>query len=325
MNDDNAPRSTGNDGKTPPSMGNGGEARSSTENGRDAPSTEAVNAGTRDLDTLSSAALVALLAREQAAAVRAVTDATPAIAAAVDAIVARLQAGGTLHYVGAGTSGRLAMLDAAECPPTFGTLPSLVVAHVAGGAPALVRAVEGAEDDAAAGTAEMRASLGARDAVVGISASGGAPYVTAALAAARAAGALTIGVTSVAESYLARETDLAIVVATGAEPIAGSTRLKAGTAQKLVLNALSTATMVRLGRVYDNVMIDLVATNAKLRARALRLVRALAAVDEARANELLAAADGSVKVAVVMERCAAGAPRARELLAQSGGFLRALL
>jgi len=289
------------------------------------PATEAANARTRGLDLLSASELVALLADENVMAAEAVRAATPAIARVVDAIVERLRMGGTLHYVGAGTSGRLAMLDAAECPPTFGTPPTLVVAHVAGGPAALVRAVEGAEDDGDAGAAEVRAHVRRTDAVVGISASGGAPYVVAAVAAARTLGALTIGLTSVAASSLARGSDLAIVVETGAEPIAGSTRLKAGTAQKLVLNALSTATMVRLGRTYDNVMVDVVATNAKLQARALRLVGSLAGIDEASAGALLAAAGGSVKVAVVMAARAVDAEAARELLAGSGGFLRAVL
>jgi len=286
--------------------------------------TEAINPETRGLDMLATGELVALLAREQRAAADAVAAVSPAIARAIDAITGRLRAGGTLHYVGAGTSGRLAMLDAAECPPTFGTSPAFVVAHVAGGSLALVRAVEGAEDDGAAGAAEMR-DVRAADAVVGISASGGAAYVLAALDCARASGALTIGVTSVASSRLARESELAIVTATGAEPLAGSTRLKAGTAQKLVLNALSTGTMIRLGRVYDNVMVDVVATNAKLRSRALRLVRELAAVDADRASVLLDAAAGSVKTAIAMERCGIDASLARARLAAAGGFLRAIL
>jgi N-acetylmuramic acid 6-phosphate etherase len=288
------------------------------------PSTETANAAARDLDLMDSEAIVALLAREQCAAAAAVERATPAIARAVDAVVARLRAGGRLHYVGAGTSGRIATLDAAECPPTFGTPPSLVVAHVAGGDEALVRAVEGAEDDGERGAQAIRDATAA-DAVVGISASGGAPYVVRAVAAARERGALTIAVTSVPESALAAAAELAIVVDTGAEPIAGSTRLKAGTAAKLVLNALSTATMVRLGRVYDNVMVDVVASNAKLRARAMRLVCELALVDEPAAHELLEASGGSVKVAVAMHRRGVDAARARELLAQSGGFLRPVL
>lgn len=289
------------------------------------PGTEAANPHIRDLDAMETSALVALLAREQREAADAVAGATAAIARAVDAIVERLRAGGRLHYVGAGTSGRIATLDAAECPPTFGTPASLVVAHIAGGDAALVRAVEGAEDDAAAGAATMRDHVARADAVVGISASGGAPYVVEALRTAREIGCLTVAVTSVPESALTRVTELAIVVDTGPEPIAGSTRLKGGTAQKLVLNAISTASMIRLGRVYDNLMVDVVATNAKLHARARRLVERLAAVDAERAGALLSAAAGSVKVAVVMERRGVDASAARTLLDGTGGFLRPLL
>jgi N-acetylmuramic acid 6-phosphate etherase len=289
------------------------------------PVTESVNEATHGLDTLSTDALVALLAREQAIAADVVARATPSIALAVDAIVERLRAGGSLHYVGAGTSGRLAMLDAAECPPTFGTPPSLVVAHVAGGEPALVRAVEGAEDDAEAAIVEMRENVRAEDAVVGISASGGAPFVVAALREARLIGARAIALTSVAASALARAADLSIVVETGPEALAGSTRLKAGTAQKLVLNAISTATMVRMGRVYDNLMVDVVATNAKLQARAIRLVSSVAEVDAARARALLADAAGNVKVAIAMHRRGVDAAEARALLDEAGGFLRPVI
>ena len=289
------------------------------------PVTEGVNARTHDLDLLDATAIVALLAREQEFAAAAVARATPAIARAVDAIVARLRRGGTLHYVGAGTSGRLAMLDAAECPPTFGTAPSVVVAHVAGGRDALVCAIEGAEDDAAAGDAELRASARRDDAVVGISASGGAPFVVAAVRAARAQGALTVALVNDARSALCEVAELTIAIDSGPEPIAGSTRLKAGTAQKLVLNALSTATMIRLGKVYDNLMVDVVATNCKLHARALRLVAELARVDGEGAAGLLAAADGSVKVAVVMARRDVGAAAARALLEDARGFLRAVI
>jgi len=284
------------------------------------PATEARNPATRDLDLLATVDLVEVLVREQAAAAAAVLRAGPALARAVDAIALRLRAGGALHYVGAGTSGRLATLDAAECPPTFGTPPSLVTAHIAGGEAALVRAVEGAEDDAAAGAQALQA--GPNDAVVGVSASGGARYVIAALEVAGAAGALTVALTGVAGSALARAADLSIVVDTGAEPLAGSTRLRAGTAQKVVLSALSTAVMVRLGRVHDNLMVDVVATNDKLRERAERLVRTLTGVDQARARALLALAGGNVKVAVVVERQGVDAAEARARLELSGGFLR---
>ncbi len=289
------------------------------------PSTEAINPRTRAIDMLDARGIVDLLAREQILAAQVVGAASAAIAQAVEAIVARLRAGGTLHYVGAGTSGRLGALDAAECPPTFGTPPSLVVAHIAGGPPALLRAVEGAEDDAAAGAAEMRGNVAARDAVVGISAGGAAPYVVAAIGTAREAGALTIAITSGSASPLAQAAEFAIVLDTGAEPIAGSTRLKAGTAAKLALNAISTATMIRLGKVYDNLMVDVVASNAKLRGRALRLVREVAPVDEELATALLRAADGCVKVAIVMARRDVDAQTARSLLAQHDGFLRLVI
>lgn len=288
-------------------------------------STEAVNARTRDLDLLSSEELVALLAEQQRAAFTAIEGALPALARAVDLIVARLHADGALHYVGAGTSGRLGVLDAAEIPPTFGAPPTLVRAHVAGGPEALYRAVEGAEDDAAAGEREARTALGPCDAVVAISASGGAPYVLAWLRVARELGSAAIAVTSDAASPLAAAAEHAIVLETGAEPIAGSTRMIAGTAQKLALNALSTAVMVRLGKVYDNLMVDVVATNAKLRARAQRLVQLLAPCDEKRASRLLLAAEGSVKVAVVMARRNVDESAARALLERKHGFLRSFM
>lgn len=289
------------------------------------PRTEDVNAATRDLDALPSDMLVALLLREQRAAFDAAEQAAPAIARAVDRIVTSLRAGGSLHYVGAGSSGRIAMLDAAECPPTFGTVPSVVQAHIAGGPGALLAAIEGAEDDGPAGEAAVRGAVVAGDAVIGLSASGGAAYVVAALHAARATGAFTIALTGHGRSALARAAELAIVLDTGAEAIAGSTRLAAGTAQKLALNAISTATMVRLGKVYDNLMIDLSATNAKLRRRASMLVRTLAGVEEERAHELLAQSGGSVKVAVVMGRRQVDAAAARTLLEREEGFLRRLL
>ena len=288
------------------------------------PPTEAVDEATRGLDRMPTAELVKVLIGAQGRAVDAVRAAAPQIARAADAIAARLRAGGRLHYVGAGTSGRLGALDAAELPPTFGTPPSLARAHIAGGTPALTAAVEGAEDDASA-AGELNREVRAEDVVIGISASGGAAYVLAALERARAAGAYTIGLTNAPESPLVGQVDLAIVLATGAEPLAGSTRMVAGTAQKIALGALSTAAMVRLGKVYDNLMVDLVATNAKLRRRALRLVRTLCAVDDARANELLAEAEGRVKVAVVMQRLSVDVQAARARLASHGDSLREAL
>lgn len=289
------------------------------------PPTEERNARSAGLDLLGSSALVELLIAEQRNAVEAALDATQSIAHAVDAIAERLARGGTLHYVGAGSSGRIAVLDASEMPPTFGTPHELVRAHVAGGPAALARAVEGAEDDAEAGDAAMRAGVRAGDAVVGVSASGGAPFVVGAIERARKNGAYTAALTSVAGSPLALAAEHAIVIATGSELLAGSTRLKAGTAQKIALNAISTAVMVRLGKVYDNVMVDVVASNRKLRARALRLVQEIALVDEARARDLLERAGGRVKLAVVMQRSGLDAADAQALLNQHGGALRALI
>jgi N-acetylmuramic acid 6-phosphate etherase len=271
---------------------------------------------------MPTAQLVQRLVEAQRRAVDAASAAVPQIARAADEIAARLRGGGKLHYVGAGTSGRLGVLDAAELPPTFGTPPSLARAHLAGGREALVAAVEGAEDDASGARA---LEFGAADAVILISASGGAPYVVAALERAKTAGAYTVGLTSAPASPLASRADLAVVVETGPEPLAGSTRMVAGTAHKIVLNALSTAAMVRLNKVYDNLMVDLVATNDKLRRRALRLVRAIGGVEEARARDLLDAAGGSVKVAVVMARRGIGADAARAALAAADGSLRGVL
>jgi N-acetylmuramic acid 6-phosphate etherase len=289
------------------------------------PPTEQMNVATRDLDLLSVPELVAVLVHENDVALAAVHACEPQIAQAVERIVARLAAGGTLHYIGAGTSGRLGFLDAAECPPTFGSPPGLVRAHIAGGSAALTHAVEGAEDDGAAGVRSADAAVEPADAVVGVSASGGAAFVVAALSRARERGALTVALTSAPNSALERACELAIVAATGAEAIAGSTRMKAGTAQKIVLSALSTAVMVRLGKVYDNLMVDVVASNEKLRRRALGLVARLVPAGPERARELLASAAGNVKIAVVMGRRGVDAATARGLLAQEGGRLRATI
>ena len=289
------------------------------------PPTERVDSQTRGLDTLATGELIATLGRSQRRAFEVVDEAGPFLAEAVERIANLLAAGGSLHYAGAGTSGRLGTLDAAECPPTFGTVPDFVRAHIAGGAAALVHAVEGAEDDAEAGAREAQAAVRSGDAVVGISASGGAAYVVAFVATARAAGAYTVALSSSLNSPLSHAAELAIALETGAEPLAGSTRLVAGTAQKLALNAISTAVMVRLGKVYDNLMVDVIASNAKLRARALRLVQALAPCDAATAAALLEAAGGSVKVAIVMARRDVEAGRARTMLAAEDGRLRSVI
>jgi N-acetylmuramic acid 6-phosphate etherase len=209
-------------------------------------------------------------------------------------------------------------------PPTFGTNPTLVSAHLAGGRDALLRAVEGAEDDGDAGAAAMD-GLGADDAVIGLSASGGARFVIAAIERARARGAYTVAIVNSGRSALATAAQTSIVLETGAEALTGSTRLKAGTAQKIALNAISTAVMVRLGKVHGNLMVDVVATNHKLRGRAVRLVRTLTGAGEEEARALLDAAGGRVKVAAVMHRRAVDAGRASELLAGARGSLRPLL
>lgn len=291
----------------------------------DLPQTESRNPRTGSLDRLRTAELVEVLAREQSQAVTAVVAACGAIAQAVDEISMRLASGGKLHYVGAGSSGRIAFLDASEMPPTFGTDPSLVCAHIAGGRDALTRAIEGAEDDGDAGEREMRGHVKAGDAVIGLSASGGAAFVVRALLAARETGAWTLGVTSNSETELGAAADLAIVLETGPEPVAGSTRLKAGTAQKVLLNTLSTAVMIKLDKVYDNLMVDVVASNHKLRKRALRLVMQLVPAGENAAAQLLESAGGSVKLAVVMGRGALSANEARALLESHGGSLRRAL
>ncbi|MBV8117494.1 MAG: N-acetylmuramic acid 6-phosphate etherase [Candidatus Eremiobacteraeota bacterium] len=293
--------------------------------GSDLPPTERAAPETAGLDELETPALLSLLIADQRAAVDAVMTQLPALAHVVDVVAARLRRGGRLHYVGAGTSGRLATLDAAEMPPTFGTPGETVCAHIAGGTAALTHAVEGAEDDRAAGEEAMTNHVTSHDAVVGISAGGAAAFVVGAIECARALGAFTAALTSVEGSPLARAAETAVVMPTGAEALAGSTRLKAGTAQKIALNALSTAVMVRLGKIHDNLMVDVVATNEKLHARALRLVRLLAGVDEARARALLAQAGGRVKIAVVMQRHGLDAERARTMLAQHGDTLRPLL
>ncbi len=287
------------------------------------PETESRDPATADIDRLDDAALARTLVVAHRAAVDAALGAVDGIARAIDAVAVALANGGRVVLIGAGTSGRLAVLDAAELPPTFGIDPARVEARIAGGEAALRAAVEGAEDDrecGAQGVADVRAG----DVVIGLSASGAAPYVVAALEAARARGARAIAIVNAAGTPLEREAEFAIVLATGAEPIAGSTRLRAGTAQKIALNAISTGAMVRLGKTYGNRMVDLMATNAKLRARSERLVCELVPGHSDPAA-LLVAAGGSVKCAVVMAQCGVGRADAEKLLQAAGGRLRAVI
>jgi N-acetylmuramic acid 6-phosphate etherase len=278
-----------------------------------------------EIDRLPAREVVRLIQAEDARVAAAVGAAEQALAAAVDAVAGRLAGGGRLFYVGAGTSARIAALDAAELPPTYGTAPELVQVIVAGGERALLHAVEGAEDDEEAGRCEVLERVRASDAVVGLAASGTTPFTLGALREARRLGALTVAVAGRAGSPLAAAADLAVEVATGAEVIMGSTRMKAGTAQKLVLNTLSTAVMVRLGRVYSNLMVEMPATNAKLRRRAARMVELAAGVAPEAAAAALAAAGGDTRVAVLVAAEGISAAQAAARLAEHGGSLRRAL
>jgi N-acetylmuramic acid 6-phosphate etherase len=282
------------------------------------PSTEGVDLTTREIDRVATAQRVHLLIEAQLAAVDAALDAREPIARAVDVVVATLRDGGRVVALGAGTSGRLAVLDAAELAPTFGFDPDRYQGRIAGGDGALRRSIEGAEDDVAAGAAAVD-DLVAGDVLIGVSASGGAPFVCAALTAARARGVRAIAIVNARESALAGCAEIAIEALTGAEPIAGSTRMRAGTAQKIVLNTISTAAMIALGKTYRNRMVDVVASNVKLRARAERLVREIAGDVDAPA--LLGAAGGSVKTAIVMARRGVDRTAAERLLAAADGRL----
>ncbi|MDP4331963.1 N-acetylmuramic acid 6-phosphate etherase [Curtobacterium sp. A7_M15] len=288
--------------------------------------TEHVDEAMRDLDLLSTEELVRAMHQRDRSAVDAVDRVLPAIVRAVDSIAERMERGGRLVYVGAGTSGRLGVLDASECPPTFGTDPATVVGVIAGGDTALRCAAERAEDEPDQGGADVAAlSIGPDDSVVGISASGRTPYVLGALHEARQRSALTIAVACNSPSRSAAAADIAIEPVVGSEIIAGSTRLGAATAQKLVLNMLSTLTMIRLGKTFGNVMIDLRATNEKLVARSLRTISAVTGADAMTANAALDAAEGSVKVAVFALLSGSEAAQARRALKANGGRLRAAL
>ena len=279
-------------------------ARTSAEApGTEVRSTEAFSPRYRGIDCWDAPDILQTLLEGQLAAVAAVGPALPAIGAAATAAVARLRAGGRLCYAGAGTSGRLAVLDGVELTPTFGWPQNRLGWFIAGGAPALTTSVEGAEDDeAAAARAVADAGLGADDVLIAVAASGRTPYTRRALAAAGKCGALTIAIANNADAPLFDGADHAILLATGPEAIAGSTRMKAGTAQKVALNLLSTLIMIRLGHVYDGLMVDVQAGNVKLTERSVRMVREIAGVDAGRAADALKQADGSVKLAALVLR-----------------------
>jgi N-acetylmuramic acid 6-phosphate etherase len=290
----------------------------------DALPTERQNPRTADLDRLETLAILERINDEDRRVAPAVRAALPQLARAVDLAAERWRRGGRVVLFGAGTSGRLATLDAAELGPTFGVPPERYLARMAGGSGALRSAAEGTEDDRAAGEAAAT-DLGPADVAVGIAASGRTPWVLGALAAARRRGAATIGVACVPSPALAADADVTIAVDTGPEPIAGSTRMKAGTAQKLVLNAFSTALMVRLGKVYGNLMVDVQATNAKLRRRAIRLVRQVGCVDGPAAERALAESGWDVKAAIVAARLGIPIAEARARLRDADGQLRRAL
>ncbi len=294
---------------------------------RDARLTELRNPRTAAIDVATPLAIVDLIGAEDAGVPPAVAGARLELARAVELLEAAFRAGGRLVYVGAGTSGRLGVLDAAECPPTFGTPPDMVIAVIAGGTQALVRSIEGAEDDVNAGIAAMdERRVSAKDMVVGIAASGTTPFVRAALGRAQALGARTALVTCAEPPRLLSDTcDVIIFVPVGPEVVTGSTRMKAGTATKLVLNTLTTGAMIRLGKTYGNLMVDLKAWNEKLVDRSQRIVMETTGLERDPAREVLAAADGSVKTAIVMARRGVGREEAEHLLAEHGGHLRVIV
>jgi N-acetylmuramic acid 6-phosphate etherase len=288
--------------------------------------TEQRNPRSRGLDLKSTREILRTINREDAGVPAAVAREIPAIARAVDAIVAGLRRGGRLFYIGAGTSGRLGVLDASECPPTFDVPPGLVQGIIAGGAGALVRAVEGAEDSPALGKRDLAAKkITSRDVVAGLTASGSTPYVLGALHYANAKGAVTVGVTCNRRAPIARVAKILIAPEVGPEVIAGSTRMKAGTAQKLVLNMLSSAVMVRLGHVYDNWMINVAQTNSKLRRRAERVLEEATSANVSAVRRAMRHAGHDLRVALVMLKRNVDAHEAKKRLRNAGGNLRAAL
>jgi N-acetylmuramic acid 6-phosphate etherase len=281
------------------------------------------NPRTMGIDLMTSADIVSTINAEDRIVPEAVGRTLPQVARAIDAIVAAFNAGGRLVYIGAGTSGRLGVLDASECPPTFGVPSDMVVGLIAGGPSAIVNASEGAEDRTAAGAADLRdIGFSSRDVVVGIAVSGRTPYVIGALDYARSVGAVTVALTCNPASAIARMADISIAPVVGPEVLTGSTRLKSGTAQKLVLNMLSTASMIRIGKSYQNLMVDMIASNQKLVARAIRIVMQAAECGEAEAEAALQQAGNDVKLAIVTLLTGQSVDEARIAIKGAGGFLR---
>jgi N-acetylmuramic acid 6-phosphate etherase len=288
--------------------------------------TEQNNPESVSIDKMDPIQIAMLMNREDLKVVAAVERVLPDIARAIEMVTERVQAGGRLIYIGAGTSGRLGVLDASECPPTFNTPPALVVGLIAGGHRALTNAIEGAEDNRQAGEEDLRGvELDAKDVVCGIATSGRTPYVLGGLAYARSLGAATLGVTCNAVSELSEVSDVLIAPVVGPEILSGSTRLKAGTATKMVLNMISTGTMIRIGKTYGNWMVDLRATNVKLKDRSIRIVSGITGLDRERAESLLARCDGEVKTAIVSQALGVEKIEAQRRLKVAGGRLRAAI
>jgi N-acetylmuramic acid 6-phosphate etherase len=288
--------------------------------------TEQRNPNSMQLDSLSAQELVALINREDQQVALAVEKCLPQIASAVEKIVAAFERGGRLVYVGAGTSGRLGVLDASECPPTYGVKPEMVVGLIAGGDHALRHPIEGAEDNVQQGQADLKEiDFSARDVLVGIAASGRTPYVLGALNYAKQLGATTVSIASNPKSKMAEVADIAIETVVGPEVLTGSSRMKSGTAQKLVLNMLTTASMVLIGKCYQNLMVDVQASNEKLKARALKIVMEATECDNEAAANVLAKANGQVKLAILMQLSGLDALEAQSLLDKSNGKLRQAL
>jgi N-acetylmuramic acid 6-phosphate etherase len=291
-----------------------------TENADSLPITEQSNPRSENLSSLSAAEIVQLMNEEDATVAESVRRVLPTVAVAVDAIVTRLNSDGRLFYIGTGTSARLGVLDASECPPTFGVSPELVQGVIAGGYDACYRAVEASEDDAAAAEADLQQrSFTARDVLVGIAASGRTPYTVGAVTYARQIGAYTVALTCVPDSPITRVAEISIVPVVGPEVVTGSSRLKAGTAQKMVLNMISTATMVRLGYVRGNRMSNLQAKNSKLRDRALRILMQETGLNPEKASRLFHEADNNLSVALVMAKASRSRDEAAHALRQSNG------
>lgn len=288
--------------------------------------TEKRNPRTMQLDTMSELEIVTTMNEEDARVPLAIAKKLPQIAQAAHWAAEAFEQGGRLFYMGAGTSGRLGVLDAAECPPTFGVAPGMVVGLIAGGEQAFLKAVEGAEDDRALGQSDLEAyGLNAKDVVIGIAASGRTPYVLGGLAYARSVGCRTAAIACNTGSEIGRAADLAIEVEVGPEVLTGSTRLKSGTAQKLILNMISTASMVRAGKAYQNLMVDVMQNNEKLHTRAENIVIDATGVTRPEARSAIDAAGGSVKVAITMLLADCSADEARSRLEKAGGHVRAAI